>query len=81
MGAKVIAVVGSEEKAKALSELGVTGLINYRTGDLKEKIKALTGGRGVDVVYSAVHQLERPDTGRWICQWPHTRAIGQSHAA
>jgi len=33
---------------------GASETINYTTGDLKERIKALTGGNGVDVVYDPV---------------------------
>ncbi|TXS89497.1 NADPH:quinone oxidoreductase family protein [Parahaliea maris] len=54
MGARVIAAVGSEDKAAALREMGVHDVINYQTADLKEQIKTLTDGRGVDVVYDPV---------------------------
>lgn len=54
LGAKVIAAVGSEEKAEALHKLGVSDVINYSTVDLRDRVNELTGDRGVDVVYDPV---------------------------
>lgn len=54
MGAKVIAAASSDEKLALCREYGADETINYATEDLKERVKALTGGRGVDVVYDPV---------------------------
>src|SRR3954468_18817306 len=54
MGARVIACASSEEKLAVCRSHGADGGINYATEDLRERIKALTEGRGVDVVYDAV---------------------------
>jgi len=54
MGAKVIAAASSEEKLVVCREHGADETINYSSEDLRERIKALTNGRGVDVVYDPV---------------------------
>ncbi|OYX15740.1 MAG: NADPH:quinone oxidoreductase [Algoriphagus sp. 32-45-6] len=54
MGAKVIAAASSEEKLALCREKGADLTINYETEDLKTRIKDLTGGKGVDVVYDPV---------------------------
>ncbi len=54
MGATVIAAAGSEEKLDFAQAAGADLRINYRTEDLKDRAKELTGGRGVDVVYDPV---------------------------
>jgi NADPH2:quinone reductase len=54
MGARVIAAASSDEKLAVCREHGADATINYATQDLRERIKALTDGRGVDVVYDPV---------------------------
>ena len=54
MGAKVIAAASSPEKLELCKQLGADEVINYTTEDLKGRIKELTEGRGVDVVYDPV---------------------------
>jgi NADPH2:quinone reductase len=54
MGAKVIAAASSDEKLALCRQYGADETINYATEDLKDRIKVLTGGRGVDVVYDPV---------------------------
>jgi NADPH2:quinone reductase len=54
MGAKVIAAASSDEKLALCRELGADETINYSEQDLKQTVKELTGGRGVDVVYDPV---------------------------
>jgi NADPH2:quinone reductase len=54
LGARVIACASSEEKLAVCREHGADATINYANEDLRERIKALTDGRGVDVVYDAV---------------------------
>jgi NADPH2:quinone reductase len=54
LGARVIACASSEEKLAVCREHGADATINYAAEDLRERIKALTEGRGVDVVYDSV---------------------------
>jgi NADPH2:quinone reductase len=54
LGANIIGTVGSEEKGKLAKENGCTHVINYRTENFVERVKAITGGKGCDVVYDAV---------------------------
>lgn len=54
MGARVIAAAGSEEKLDFASRVGADELIDYSDGELKEKVKELTGGAGADVIYDPV---------------------------
>ena len=53
-GAKPIAIVGGEAKAKIAQELGATVVIDRLEHDLMEAVREATGGRGADVVYDAV---------------------------
>ncbi|MBS0378711.1 MAG: NADPH:quinone oxidoreductase family protein [Proteobacteria bacterium] len=54
MGARVIAAASSEEKLALCRNRGADEIINYATSDLRERVKELTGGKGVDVVYDPV---------------------------
>ena len=54
MGARVIACASSDEKLALCTALGADEVVNYDAVDLKEALKDLTGGRGVDVVYDCV---------------------------
>ena len=54
IGARVIAVCSSEEKLAFAKSQGADDGINYSEQDLNKAIKALTNGRGADVVYDAV---------------------------
>lgn len=54
MGAKVIAAASTDEKLEFCKASGADELINYSTEDLKARVKELTGGKGVDVIYDPV---------------------------
>lgn len=54
LGAHVIAAASTNEKLEVCRQHGADELINYRTSDLKQQVKTLTGGNGVDVVYDPV---------------------------
>ena len=49
-GAIVIGTVGSEAKAQVAKSLGADHLIHYKTADVAEEVKILTGGKGADVI-------------------------------
>ncbi len=54
LGAVVIAVASSAEKLEVARQHGADHLIDSSREDLRTRIKALTGGRGADVVYDPV---------------------------
>ena len=54
MGARVIAAASSEDKLALCRQLGADETINYATEDLRKRTLALTGDKGVDVVYDPV---------------------------
>lgn len=54
MGAHVIAAASSDKKLAICREHGADECINYSSEDLKERVKTLTRGRGVDVIYDPV---------------------------
>ncbi len=54
IGARVIATVGSNEKAKLAREAGADEVINYTQQEFEAETKRLTNGKGVNVVYDGV---------------------------
>lgn len=54
MGARVIAAASTAEKLAVCREHGADDLINYESEDLRERVKALTDGKGADVIYDPV---------------------------
>ncbi len=54
MGARVIATAGGKEKLAVAKAHGADDLIDYREEDIRERVKALTDGRGADAVYDPV---------------------------
>jgi NADPH2:quinone reductase len=54
LGARVIACASTDDKLAVCRQHGADDTINYATEDLRERIKALTGGAGCDVVYDPV---------------------------
>jgi NADPH2:quinone reductase len=54
LGARVIACASSEDKLAVCREHGADAVINYAKDDLRDQIKIITDGKGVDVVYDAV---------------------------
>ena len=54
MGAEVIAVAGGPDKLAVARAHGADHLIDYTAEDIRDRIKAITDGRGADVVYDAV---------------------------
>jgi NADPH2:quinone reductase len=54
MGARVIAAASSDEKLKVCRDNGADETINYGSEDLRARVKVITAGKGVDVVYDPV---------------------------
>ena len=54
LGLRVIAGVGSDDKADLVRRYDVHDVINYRSEDLRERIKSITGGEGVDICFDNV---------------------------
>jgi NADPH:quinone reductase len=54
LGATVIGTAGSKDKIALAKAHGYDHVINYRTENFVERVKELTGGAGVDVVYDSV---------------------------
>jgi NADPH2:quinone reductase len=54
IGARVIATVSTDEKAKLARGAGADEVILYTQADFEAETKRLTGGKGVDVVYDSV---------------------------
>jgi NADPH2:quinone reductase len=54
MGARVIAAASSQAKLALCRRLGADQVVDYATEPLRERLKELTGGTGVDVVYDPV---------------------------
>jgi NADPH2:quinone reductase len=53
-GARVIAAASTDEKLALCTKLGADATINYQRENLREAIKALTDGKGPDVIYDPV---------------------------
>ena len=49
LNARVIAAVGGPSKADVVRDYGVDAVIDYSSEDVRERVKALTGGEGIDV--------------------------------
>ena len=54
MGAKVIAAASSREKLALCQQFGADEVIHYQEENLKDRIKELTNGKGVDVIFDPV---------------------------
>jgi NADPH:quinone reductase len=54
MGARVIACAGGPEKLAVAKQYGADFLIDYSREDIRARVKEITGGPGVDVVYDPV---------------------------
>ena len=54
LGCKLIGTVGSDEKIKIAKNYGCDFVINYKKENFEKKVKEITNGKGVDVVYDGV---------------------------
>ncbi|MBZ4422637.1 quinone oxidoreductase [Myxococcus sp. RHSTA-1-4] len=53
-GARVLGTVSTESKARLAREHGADEVLLYSEGDVAERVRALTGGRGVELVLDSV---------------------------
>ncbi|GBG13330.1 NADPH2:quinone reductase [Novimethylophilus kurashikiensis] len=54
LGVTVIGTAGSDEKCELAKQHGATHCINYRTENFVERVREITGGKGVPVVFDSV---------------------------
>ncbi len=54
LGARVIAAASTDEKCELCKSIGADATINYQKENLREAIKALTDGKGPDIIYDPV---------------------------
>jgi NADPH2:quinone reductase len=54
LGLQLIGTAGSDDKCRLAEQHGAAHTINYRRDDVVARVKELTGGKGVHVVYDAV---------------------------
>lgn len=54
LGARVIATAGGSDKTEVARAHGADRVIDYKTEDIRERVKSLTDGRGADVVFDPV---------------------------
>ena len=54
LGYRLIGTAGSDAKCRLALEHGAAFAINYSTGDFETRVKEITGGKGVKVVYDSV---------------------------
>jgi NADPH2:quinone reductase len=73
LGATVIGTAGSEEKIALAKAHGYDHVINYRSDDFVARVREITGGKGVDVVYDSVGKDTFPHSldclkprGMWV---------------
>ena len=92
MGARVIACASSDDKLAFARQHGADEGVNYSTTDLKEALRQLTGGKGVNVVYDPIGGaqgeaalrgmgLGRTFSGHWLRRRRHAKAPAQLGAA
>ena len=62
LGVTVIGTVGSDEKGDLARAHGAHHIVNYRTENFVERVKDITGGAGVPVVYDSVGKDTLPDS-------------------
>lgn len=74
LGATMIGTVGSAKKAEMAKANGYHHVINYREENFVERVKEITNGNGVDVVYDSIGQDTYPHSldclkrlGMWVC--------------
>jgi len=78
LGAVVLGTVGSEEKAELARKSGCQHAILYRRENFVERVREITGGRGVDVVYDSVGKDTFQGSLDSLATFGHLINFGQS---
>jgi NADPH2:quinone reductase len=65
-GARVIAIVSSEQKAAQARQIGAAETINYKTEQLVERVLALTDGKGADAIIDLDAATHAPLYGQML---------------
>ncbi|HXY95157.1 MAG TPA: NADPH:quinone oxidoreductase family protein, partial [Acidimicrobiia bacterium] len=76
LGARVIAVVGGDEKARYCRALGVESTVDHHTEDVGMRLRELTAGHGADVIYDPVGGTPALDALGGIANEGRLLAIG-----
>jgi NADPH2:quinone reductase len=76
LGARVIAVVGGEEKAGFCRGLGADEVVDHRDGPVAPRLRDLTDGRGVDLVYDPVGGAVAEDAAGALARHGRLLAVG-----
>src|SRR2546421_285074 len=58
LGARVIAAAGADARVRAALDFGADVGVNYRASDLTDEVRRATNGRGVDVVFENIADVE-----------------------
>jgi NADPH2:quinone reductase len=54
LGLHVVAGVGSDDKAALVRRYGARDVVNYRSEDLRDRIKSITSGQGIDIGFDII---------------------------
>jgi NADPH:quinone reductase len=76
LGARVIAVVGDDERADFCRGLGADATIDHRSGPLAPALREATGGRGVDLIYDPVGGALAEDAAGALARYGRMLAVG-----
>ena len=76
LGARVIATAGGSEKADFCRELGADHVVDYRSEDIAEAVRAATDGRGADAIYDPVGGEAFASATRCVAHEGRILAIG-----
>ena len=82
LGVTMIGTAGSDEKAALAKENGCTHTIVYTRENFVERVKALTGGKGVPIVFDGIGRDTFPASldclsqrGTWVCYGASSGAV------
>jgi NADPH2:quinone reductase len=76
LGARVVAVVSDDEKAEFCRGLGADATLNHRDGLVAPRLRELTGGRGVDLIYDPVGGDLAEDAAGGLARHGRLLAVG-----
>lgn len=81
LGARVIAVVGNEERAAFCRSLGAEATLNHRDGPLAPALREITGRHGVDLIYDPVGGALAEDAAGAMARDGRLLAVGFASGA